>query len=195
MRKKIIGQVAGTLVTLALLIGTAFTFSYFHSETSFANAFLTPGYSVSLQETFTPIDNWAPGLDKEKRVWVENNGETDAFVRIKYSEKWSNNLPLLTNNQDTVLKNWTAAWQNQWIQIGDWWYYKKVLKAGTKTDPILSSIILNPLVSNDSHAPDYGQAEYALTFKQEDVQANSDPEPGWGVTAITDSAGNVTWSP
>lgn len=194
-RTRMIMQFTGLALTLALLVGAAYTFAYFHENNTYVNAFKTADYSVNLKEDFTPINNWAPGISKDKKVWVENNGSTDAFVRIKYQESWSDNLPLTIGGNETVLKSWTQNWGTEWTKIGSWWYYNKVLKAGTQTNRILDAITMNPLVSNDSHAADYGRAEYTLTFQEEDLQSAADTGTEWGVAATVDGTGNVIWTP
>lgn len=195
-RRKVyrIMQFTGLALTLVLLVGTAYTFAYFHENRTYVNAFKTADYSVALKEIFTPVNNWAPGISKDKKVWVENSGTADAFVRIKYQESWSDNLPLTIDGQDTVLKSWTQEWSTEWTKIGNWWYYNKVLKAGTQTNRILDTITMNPLVSNDTHAADYGRSTYSLTFQEEDLQAESDTGTEWGVAAVVDGSGNVTWT-
>lgn len=201
--RRLVLSTVGMFVMVAVLTAASFTYAYFHETNSYVNAFTTADYNVALKEDFTPINNWAPGITKTKSVYVTNTGTVDAFVRIKYSEAWNPNLPLTITDaqgqtEDVVLKNWTSAWTPQWTHLGDYWYYNKVLKAGTQTDPLLASVTLNPLASNDAHAANYGNASYSLTFHEEDIQADnatiSTVTSSWSHTPVVNTDGSVTWN-
>ena len=39
-------------------------------------------YGVTISEDFTPPENWVPGQEIEKNVYITNTGNVDAFVRV-----------------------------------------------------------------------------------------------------------------
>lgn len=86
MNKKTKMAVTG-LAAIALVGGTL---AYWSQSSTIDNPFSTGGYEGSTTEEFNPGegDNWKPGATVDKKVYVENTGDTDIWVRVKLSEKW-----------------------------------------------------------------------------------------------------------
>ena len=76
----------------------------------------------------------------------------------------------LVDGNEVVNKNWTEAWQNDWFDGGDgWYYYKKVLPANEMTAKVLTS-----LKFDSNYAEIYQTADYTLKFVSEAVQYSDD---------------------
>ena len=92
---------------------------------------------------------------------------------------------MTTNPPDTekVSKNWTDSWKTDWFLVGDYYYYKHVLKKfgseGSVTEDILKSLTLSPEVSNDHHDYDYSGLVYELKFTSDAVPADSLSLESW----------------
>ncbi|MBQ7266572.1 MAG: hypothetical protein IJS61_10830 [Firmicutes bacterium] len=71
-----------TLATAAVIVG-GMTFAWFSSQDEVTNRLSARAdYSVSISEDFTPPENWVPGQEIEKNVFVTNTGSVDAFARV-----------------------------------------------------------------------------------------------------------------
>lgn len=85
-KKKVIG-VAG-LAAVALVGGT---FAYFSQQTTVDNPFDTARYGTIVTEDFNPEDgeDWEPGVEVNKDLYVDNTGDRDVVVRVKFEDFWS----------------------------------------------------------------------------------------------------------
>lgn len=216
------------LVSLAVIMGTfGGTWAYYGASRAMANPLRTPGSGVAIVEDFNPTDSFLPGETVVKKVAFQNTGDMDLYLRVKIppSEGWYESVIDNVNGTETtvvrpvdegkllvsrVIKDWTEEWGNQraddswddgteWVTIGDYRYYKKILPAGGSTADILSSIKLDPAVSNDRHAADYSDKIYKLTFDAEaipvyaDGQATYGIEAEWKMTAEMGNEGILSW--
>lgn len=186
------------LLVLALVGVIDSTLAYFSSEQSFENKFTAVTYNVDLEEDFD--NDWG-----KKEVTIINKETTQGdnnvpvVIRVNYNEKWRRVegadtyvLSNTVNGVSAVNKNWTSAFNNDFVLGSDgWYYYKKVLKSGESVK-ILNSIEKNTAVTNDN--PDYDRYDYSLDFNYEAVQASSEAiNEVWERTA-TINGDNVTWN-
>ncbi|MGN0633739.1 MAG: BsaA family SipW-dependent biofilm matrix protein [Oscillospiraceae bacterium] len=80
-------------ILLAGLIAAGGTFAWFTSQDEVTNKLTASNnYGVSIVEDFTPPEDWTPGQDVNKDVFVTNTGNVDAFVKVAIS----NNIDLKT---------------------------------------------------------------------------------------------------
>lgn len=86
MNKKVIGALG--LSAVALVGGT---FAYFTQSSTIDNPFDTAGYSTLVVEDFKPEEgeNWEPGAEVNKDLYVDNTGDRDVVVRVKFEDIWS----------------------------------------------------------------------------------------------------------
>lgn len=101
MKKKHLAAAAG-LLGIAAVGGTL---AYFNQELSAENQLKTGKYATELVEEFTPpSEEWQPGVDVNKDVYVTNTGNAPVVVRVKFEEKWQREgASFKSNNQvDTV---------------------------------------------------------------------------------------------
>ena len=177
------------------IVGT--TFAYYYTEIAIPNQFRAMTYNVTIEEEFN--NTWGT-----KKVSFVNNEETNTPVvlRINYNELWRkevNGVKLSLDNNvngtNVVIKNWTTAFTNDFIDGGDGWYYYKKTLAAEASVQVLDSIALNEsLISTSPYYDDYKSYTYELDFNFEAIQASSSAiSEIWGKTA-TISGGNVTWA-
>lgn len=79
-------KVLALSIVLALLIVAGGTFAWFTSKDEVTNKLTASNnYGVSIVESFTPPENWAPGQEVNKDVFLTNTGNIDAFVKASVS--------------------------------------------------------------------------------------------------------------
>ena len=96
MNKKIVGVVG--LASVALVGGT---FAYFTQSTTIDNPFDTANYQTVVTEDFVPEDgeDWQPGAEVNKDLYVQNTGDRDVVVRVKLEDYWYRGDSLITKDQ------------------------------------------------------------------------------------------------
>ena len=157
------------LVGLLVVTIVAGTFAYWNQTSTIENPFDT-GKSGSLtKEDFVPGDgdDWQPGVEINKDVFVKNTGDQDLIVRVRLDEKWARKstasvtpgavyktvaAPYTTNQvnatdgltaADGSVVNKTLANPTKWISGGDgWYYYVDNLKGGITTEKWLDAVEL-----------------------------------------------------
>ena len=63
-------------------------FAYWTQELLVHNEFKTATYDTKIEEEFVPPDNWLPGQEINKDVWVANHGTVPAFIRVVLHQEW-----------------------------------------------------------------------------------------------------------
>lgn len=73
-------------LVLAMLIVAGGTFAWFTSKDEVTNKLTaSSNYGVSIVESFAAPENWIPGQEVNKDVYVTNTGNVDAFVKVSLS--------------------------------------------------------------------------------------------------------------
>lgn len=153
-----------------------------------------------------------------KNTRFENTGEADVFLRVSYAESWNHGegedavtLPLQAKTTEggevrVASPQWNASEVNNWAEKDGWLYYKKVLKAGEKTEPIVTSVeFLNAAdLAKLVEADAYKNGSYDLHFVMEIVQASDDAavskaaiQEVWGSAVVPQtlpSESDETWN-
>lgn len=170
MNKKIIGTLG--LASVALVGGT---FAYFTQTSTIDNPFNTASYSTVITEDFKPEDGdkWEPGAEVNKDLYVDNTGDRDVVVRVKFQDLWTRDgvdlNTKLTDLTDNAANKLTIAPPSQidskdgltegdgsvvwkfFSNEDDWYYnendgyfyYKHNLKPGSSTGKFLDSVKLD----------------------------------------------------
>lgn len=126
-------------------------------------------------------------------LWVRNADITNPVDGSILSEKGSILSNTFTNEedgsiQDAAIKNFStgmvfeyedvkdnlANYTNKWIHYGDYYYYLGTIKGGEKSNPLLDSVTMNPLldtVISGSHTvvewnEEKGEVERTTIYKQ-----------------------------
>ncbi len=132
--------------------------------------------------------NWSDGKDEVKPTYILPNISKVGEVANKvWEDVWPDSVPCEENDL--------------WVKKEGWYYYKRILKAGELTAPILSEVKFL-----ENRPEEYKTAHYRLYFKAEVVQCsdgnntlNSDEVNTnatlsvFGKEAQVDEDGSVSW--
>lgn len=121
--------------------------SWFTSKDQVENEFNIGSYDIVTHEEFTP-EGHSIGENITKEVTVQNTGTLPAYVRVKIVPFWKNGMPLKCNGVDTVSLNFSNS--SEWFNIGDFYYYKKILQPGEKSEPLLDGLVVNSELKDNS---------------------------------------------
>lgn len=196
-RRRYKGYLIAGMFALFVMSGA---FAYFTAQYSIDNRLNGSEAKVYLNELFDPNDKWVPGEEKQKEVRFGNEGKIASVMRAKFTQQLKRKDG--TADPDAVKGfslNFSDKFREEWEQIGDWYYYKKVLEPGQMTDITLKSVTISNQIGNDEHqiAPDYSQAEYDVKIEGELIQASAASEGAssmkWG--AVPQVTGDtVVWT-
>lgn len=155
MRNKKMAAAAG----LAAIMVIGGTWAYFNQSSVIKNPFSTGKYDSIVVEDFKPEDgdNWVPGATINKDVTVNNTGDYDLFVRVKFEDSWVNktnpewnktvtkrngttdqkvaNDGLIADDGSVVKLIFNDANKSNWVysNTDGYWYYKTNLAAKSGT--------------------------------------------------------------
>ncbi len=121
------------LFLLLLLATTTLTYAYLIDTQKIVNHADTEESSIDIIEEFTPPsggDKTIPaGTNVHKEVRIRNN-KAESFVRI-YAELSDSAY------EDKVVIDFD---ETNWIKQGTYWYYRKPLKKGEVTEPLMTTV-------------------------------------------------------
>lgn len=119
-KKRPFKKIAAVAVISAGMVLASFggTWAYYQSELSLVNPLSTPDSSVVMVEDFNPTQSFLPGETAVKKVWFENTGDMDLFLRVEVLPeegwyKYGSDKQLVTAEglePSKVIKNWSDAW-------------------------------------------------------------------------------------
>lgn len=198
--KKLVAVIVGFFCLTT--IGTSM--ASYTNRISITNPFTTSGPSSAVMlENFNPDSTFLPGETVEKQPYFKNMGETDLLLRVKVTAVWENAEGSIFapgdpfSDTDKVTKLWTDSWEKEWVQIGEYYYYNKILKksgeAGDTTPIILEKLQLSAEVSNDKHDTDYSSRIYELSFDAEAIPADKVSAEQWK-NDIGADADKLSWN-
>ena len=134
MKNKKLKAIAG-LVAVAVIGGSL---AYFNQTMTVENPFDTNKYSSELVETFNPGDgdDWQPGATVNKDIQVDNTGDYDVIVRVKFDETWTrkggnsayvtntgiNDSTSQTDETDGLVTGDYSVVQKNLLNAGKWFY-------------------------------------------------------------------------
>lgn len=136
------------------------------------------------------VEGYIPETMDPKQAQFQNDGEADVFLRVAYSETWTDKNGMILPNQaikkdGTSVAVATPVWNwDGWTANTDdgWYYYSQVLpgsksgkaEAQRKTNQVVNGV---DFVSFDELADTrYQDAKYEIHFVMEIVQASDDWE-------------------
>ncbi len=121
-KKRSFKKIAAVAVISAGMVLASFggTWAYYQSELSLVNPLSTPDSSVVMVEDFDPTQSFLPGETAVKKVWFENTGDMDLFLRVEVLPeegwyKYSDNQLVTAEGLDPskVIKNWSDTWTDK----------------------------------------------------------------------------------
>lgn len=200
MKKKI--NILFLLLIIFCVVGV--TYAYYSYSKSFDNNFKVGNFDVVIKEVFEENLCIGNSYDAEnerdcsqrnanKEVFVVNNENTDAIVRISYNEYYNSDefngyteaINVIDDyyNESLVSKNWTPEFLNDWFYYNGWYYYNKVLSSG-ETIKVLNGVSVRCCVVG----------EYNLDFNLEAIQASQDAvNELWDKNVVINSDGTLVW--
>ena len=150
----------GLYIILALLfMSFPFAYAYFRSADSATNRF-TIGYNeIEIKEVFNPPSELKAGISITKKVWCENTGTCDCYVRARVLFSDDAYKEYITTNYGNLSK---------WLLKEDgWFYYTDSIEAGESTDPLLESFDISDT------ATDVTFDDFNVIIYMESVQSGS----------------------
>lgn len=129
------------LIVCIVAILACGTIAYFTDEETQYNVITTPGFSMELREETDGglpfpeegISGVMPGDNVTKKVYVENTGDADFYVRIAVEKQFTPDtldvkyISLDINNTD-------------WTEKDGYYYYNKAVKPGKTTTPLFTKV-------------------------------------------------------
>lgn len=206
------------LILLAALVIIGGVWAYYQGRDDLQNRLITKGSEVFLKELFSPNDEWVPGETKEKAVVFGNRGDLNQVIRFKVTEAWYDNngtpgdltddIPWTftgTYNPKPAVIRWTgggnAPAATDWVKIGDWYYYTRVLPKGnfltpSMTPQVMDGVTFSPAISNagPGAADDFTNKRYALALQMESLDVSSEMTKAAWHAKFTESGGSLNWS-
>lgn len=188
-RKHVITKSLSVAVLLTILLGIGATSAAFYHSVSLTNTLTTPTVEEEIVEDF---GEGVSGNSKVKKVSFRNTGTADTFIRISFAETWkytdeSSQESLFLPDRQMVSEGskfeiekaakiiWSNEFERDWVQGTDgWYYYKKVLPAGSKTHDIMTAVDFSGIYGKNWPDPRYLKGDYELYFTVESVQASRD---------------------
>lgn len=207
-KKVIIIAVAAVLIVGAIIGGTM---AAFQAGTATDKTISTSSLDVMLNMKGTQPDNDGniksdaiKDGEVSQVVTAKNSGNKNQYVRVRLNKSWSNGTDKVFEVNGSQLQSAAIdiipADNNDWIiqrdeQNGEdiYLYYKKVLKAGEETDPLLSGITI--LKNWNQNTNQYSGLSVKVRYDADAIQTTAAKDAmlaEWGVIAEFDSEGNIT---
>ena len=165
------------VVLIATAVGAIMAF-YSNKGGELSNVLITKGSSVHLQELFNPEDYWLPGETKQKELNFGNEGERDQVLRFRMELQWQDmdGEIWIPKTENPVQINRVSAFEEEWESFPEdngWYYYKKVLPAGSETAKVMDSVTFSENLSNDNQGEDFTNTTYRIMIYMEAVNVDS----------------------
>lgn len=144
------------------------------------NKITTPTFGMNIIEEFNPPkEGMFPGMSVEKIVQVRNEGETDSLVRVQLEKHIGDYVDeQFVDDENLDVANITLDLNEEdWVNIEDWYYYKKPLKEGETTTSLLKSFSMNSDLGNE-----YERKFVQIAVLAESVQYQNNGPELWGIS-------------
>ena len=166
----------------ALTVGIGSTSAVIRHQIDLKNEISADTVVVEVEEDLA--DDNQSDWTKPKKVSFKNSGSADVFLRVAYSESWSTaggadgEKELLSNKMpgsDSDVASKVVSGENWELREDGWYYYKKVLPAGSTTENFMEKVDFSNIASlEESLKNTYKNAEYEIHFQAEAVQASDE---------------------
>lgn len=173
---------AAAIVCIAAMLAAG-TLAYFVAEETAYNVITTGTLDMILHEETDDgqpwpeggISNVMPGTDVTKKVYLENDGTVDFYVRIQVEKAITaaEGVEAELNFENITLDINTKMWTEK----DGYYYYKTAVKPGEKTEPLFTKVSFGPELGNE-----YQNCKVEITVKAEAVQSKNN-----GDSALTAS--------
>ncbi len=180
---KKVRKLTGVFVSLGLctLVG-AVVLGYWKITGSTGNILTMSSFKNQIEEEYRVPDHVDPGQTVDKVVNVKNTGTTDSVVRVRIKKMFGETredgsfVPDDSLDPEMIqIRCNTSAWLHR---SDGYYYYKGILKAGTKTkEPLFRSYTLSSKADNA-----YRKKEARIVVTLESVQAQEALEDIWKIS-------------
>ena len=169
-------------VCLAAILAAG-TLAFFADYDTAYNVITTGMIDIALHETTIDdqgkeipfpqecISDIAPGMKVAKKVWVENLGTENAYVRIKVEKK------LTPNTLDAKYILLDGLNTTDWTAEGDYYYYNTPVKPEEVTTLLFDSVRFDEFTPNE-----YRNSKVEVIVKAEAVQEKNNGETVFDAT-------------
>ena len=181
-KKKNMIKLSGIALLAALTVGIGSTSAVIRHQIDLKNEISADTVVVEVEEDLA--DDNQSDWTKPKKVSFKNSGSADVFLRVAYSESWSTaggadgEKELLSNKMpgsDSDVASKVVSGENWELREDGWYYYKKVLPAGSPTESFMEQVDFSNIDSlEESLKNTYKNAEYEIHFQAEAVQASDE---------------------
>lgn len=181
-KKKNMIKLSGIALLAALTVGIGSTSAVIRHQIDLKNEISADTVVVEVEEDLA--DDNQSDWTKPKKVSFKNSGSADVFLRVAYSESWSTaggangEKELLSNKMpgsDSDVASKVVSGENWELREDGWYYYKKVLPAGSTTESFMEQVDFSNIDSlEESLKNTYKNAEYEIHFQAEAVQASDE---------------------
>ena len=146
------------------------------------NKITTPTFGMNIVEKYDPPEEGIfPGQSVEKKVQIRNEGTTESLVRVDLTKRigdYDENDKFVDDLQLDVSKITLNTNTEDWVQLSDgWYYYKKPLKEGELTTPLLYDFDLPSDLGNE-----YRNKHIQIIVNAESVQYLNNGLELWDLT-------------
>ena len=157
--KKILVMLLIALLGVAYIAAGA-TYAYLNATASKGNEFTIGENEVELKEDFTPPSDIGPGDKIKKKVWIENVGNTNTYVRAKIlfsdSDMENNCEPLVLGD------NWV------YNENDNYYYYTEKIAPGSKTSNLIEYVKIKSRIE-DNEVKSFDVTVYVESKTSEEV--------------------------
>ena len=173
--RKRIGLIATIVCCIAILASG--TVAYFTAQETAYNVITTGALSMRLVEEGADgkpfpkegITGILPNMEVTKKVYVENTGDVDMYVRIALDQKIESlSDPAAQLNFEHISLDINTA---DWTKQGDYYYYKKALKLGQATNPLFTTVSFDAKMGNE-----YMNARVRIDVDAQAVQSKNNTD-------------------
>ena len=173
--KKRIGLIATIVCCIAILASG--TVAYFTAQETAYNVITTGALSMRLVEEGADgkpfpkegVTGVLPNMEVTKKVYVENTGDVDMYVRIaldKKIESLSDPAAKLNFKHITLDIN-----ETDWTEQDGYYYYNRVLKPGEATEPLFTTVSFGASLGNE-----YMNARVQIDVDAQAVQSKNNTD-------------------
>jgi len=171
------------LVIACIAIIASGTLAFFAAEETAKNVITTGKIDIDLKEETDGglpwpedgFDNIEPGDDVTKKVYGENNGTVDFYLRVKVVKTITDkNGKTDTLNFDNITLDLNTT---DWTEKDGFYYYNKALKPGEKSVPLFTKVHFSDELGNE-----YMEAEIVIDVTMQAVQAKNNGDSPFTAT-------------
>ena len=173
--KKRVALIAAIVCCIAMV--AAGSLAYFNAQETAKNVITTGALKMALHDETTDgkpfpedgISGVVPATTVDKKVYVENVGNVDMYVRIALDKVIT---PAKGTQAELDFSNITLDIDSsKWTEKDGYYYYNRALKPGEKTEPLFTKVSFGAELGND-----YMDAKVVIDVDAQAVQSKNNTD-------------------